>query len=99
MLLDVSPDVVRVGSGRFPFKGVRLPWAEGVALMIALIIAAAAAYVWILGIIGLSGIPHVKFDDAMIAWLTEAELVLVLPIWLLLRAIDVILRMRTGRQA
>jgi hypothetical protein len=67
--------------------------------MIALIIAGGAAYVWLLGMIGLWGRPQLDFDRAMITWLAEMELALALPLWLLLRAVNVIVKMRTGHHA
>jgi hypothetical protein len=95
--LETFPNIVRVGSRSGPFKGARFSRTDRGALMIALIIAGGAAYVWLLGMIGLWGRPELNFDRAIITWLTETELALALPAWLLLRAANAIMRMRTGR--
>ncbi len=57
-------------------------------MLIALIVAAAALYFWLLGIVCLWGKPQIRFDHAMLIWTFEAELALVLPIWLFLRGVD-----------
>ena len=97
MSLEISPDIVRVGSRSGPFKGARFSRIDRGALMIALIIAGGATYVWLLGIIGLWGIPDLDFDRAIITWLAEIELALPLPAWLLLQAANVIIGMSAGR--
>ncbi len=99
MLLEVPPDIVRVGSHGRLFKGVPLAGTDRAALTVAVFIAGAAAYVWLLGMIGLWGRPQLDFDRAMITWLAEMELALALPLWLLLRAVNVIVKMRTGHHA
>jgi len=70
------------------FKRIRLVWADKIVLVMALFIAGAAFLFWILGIVGLEGRPHLRFDNAMINWTIEAELALVPSIWLLLRLMD-----------
>ena len=65
-----------------------LVWADKVVLLVALFIACGAFLCWIIGIIGLEGLPHPRFDSAMVDWTINAELMLVLPLWLLLRLLD-----------
>ncbi|MGC9953575.1 MAG: hypothetical protein ABSD21_04775 [Rhizomicrobium sp.] len=69
-------------------KRNRLVWADKVALLIVLFIAAAALLCWGIGIVGLDGRPHPRFDSAMIDWTITAELMLVPPLWLALRIMD-----------
>jgi len=69
-------------------KRIRLVWADKVVLVMALLIAGAALLCWILGIIGLEGRSHLRFDSAMCDWTIEAELMLVPPVWLFLRLTD-----------
>jgi hypothetical protein len=65
-----------------------LVWADKVVLVMALFIACGAFLCWVLGIIGLEGLPHPRFDSAMIDWTVTAELMLVPPLWLALRLLD-----------
>jgi hypothetical protein len=92
MLLEAPIDIVRVaGATDSPsFKLYRLAMADKAAMLIALIIAAAALFFWLLGIVGLWGSPQSRFDHAMIVWTAEAELALVLPIWLFLRVMEIV---------
>ncbi len=60
-------------------------WPEKVALLTAFLIAGAAFLCWSIGMVGLDGLPHLRFDSAMLDWTTQAELVLVPLIWLFLR--------------
>ena len=69
-------------------KRNRLVWADKVALVLALLIAGIASLCWIVGIIGLGGLPHLRFDSAMFDGAVKAEWMLVLPIWALLRVAD-----------
>jgi hypothetical protein len=66
----------------------RLHWADKTALLLALFIAGTAFLFWIVGIVGLDGRPHLRFDAAMIDWTTQAELTLVTSLWLFLRGLD-----------
>ena len=70
------------------FKRFRLIWADKLALLMALVIAAVAFLFWVVGIVGLDGRPHLRFDNAMIDWTIQAESALVPTMWLLLRAVD-----------
>jgi hypothetical protein len=97
--LEVRPDIVRLGPHSGPLKGARLSRTDRAALTIALIIAGGAGYIWFLGIIGLWGRSQLGFDRAMVTWLAEIELSLALPAWLLLRAANVVVRMRTRHHA
>jgi hypothetical protein len=69
-------------------RRIRLVWADKIVLMTALFIAGAAFICWILGIVGLEGLPHPRFDSSMIDWTIKAELMLVVPLWLFLRLMD-----------
>ena len=69
-------------------KRSRLVWADKVALVMALFIVGVAFYCWIIGIIGLDGRPHLRFDNAMLDVTLKAEFTLVPPIWLFLRSVD-----------
>ena len=66
----------------------RLNWADKVALSIALIIAGAALFVWMLGLIGLWGNSQFRFGYAMVDWTFQIELVIVPLTWLILRGVD-----------
>jgi hypothetical protein len=66
----------------------RLVWADKVVLLMALFIAAGAFLCWIIGIVGLEGRSHLRFDGAMFDWAIKAELILVPPLWLFLRLMD-----------
>ena len=80
-----------------PLTAFRLVLADRVALLIAFLVAAAMFFFWVLGLVGLGGLPQSRFDHAMIVWLIEAELALALPIWLFLRVIDVVVRAKSWR--
>lgn len=84
MLTQTMGEVVRA-----PLKGFHLALADKLALLIALLVAAVAAYFWFLGVISLWGKPLSRFDDAMLTWLVEAELALVVPTWLFCRLTDI----------
>ena len=71
------------------FGKFRLVWADKLALLLAFFILGAGFLFWMSAIVGLEGYPHLRFDQAMIDWTLNAELLLVPPIWLLLRAIDI----------
>jgi hypothetical protein len=70
-------------------KWYRFIWPEMIVLPIALIIAGGACVFWFLGDMSLAGYPHQRFDSAMYLGTINAEMVLVLPIWLFLRAADI----------
>ncbi|MGA7713322.1 MAG: hypothetical protein WCA81_15565 [Rhizomicrobium sp.] len=70
------------------FKGIRLIWADKLALALALFIAAGAFLCWVLGIVGLDGHPNGRFDQAMLDWTTQLEFALVPAVWVLLRFTD-----------
>jgi hypothetical protein len=91
VLAEIAGDIVRVAQGPHyaPWKGPHLILADKAALLIAFIVAAAMAYFWTLGMVGLWGSPLLRFDHVMIGWTLEAELVFVLPIWLFLRIMDI----------
>ena len=74
-------------------KWYRFLWPELLVLPIALILAGGAYGIWIVGANSLAGFPHQRFDDAMVQGTLQAELVLVLPIWLFLRGADIGARM------
>jgi hypothetical protein len=65
-----------------------LIWADKVAVLTVLFIAGVAFLCWVIGIVGLDGRPHARFDSAMLDWAVEAELMLAPPIWLFLRGMD-----------
>ena len=71
------------------FKNFRLVWADKLALLLACFIAGTAFLFWISGTVGLEGYSNPRFDGAMIDWTLKAELLLVPPMWLLLRVIDI----------
>ena len=73
-------------------KLYRFIWPEMVALPIALIIAGGAYAFWIVGVLSLAGYQHQRFDSAIYEATVNAELVLVLPLWLFLRAMDLSVR-------
>jgi hypothetical protein len=95
MLMETPIDIIRVagGTNHPPFRGYRLFLADKVALLIASIIAAAVLFFWLLGIAALWGRPQFRFDHAMIVWMIEAELMIVLPTWLLLRIANIAARL------
>ena len=99
MIAEGPQDIVRVANGSNSplFKAFRMVLADKIALLIAFLIAAAMVFFWILGLIGLSGLPQAKFDHAMIVWAIETELALALPIWLVLRTIDALVRVMNQR--
>ena len=66
----------------------RLVWADKLALVLALLIAGIMFLCWIVGIIGLEGRPHLRFDSAMFDGTGKAEWMLVLPLWAFLRVVD-----------
>ena len=66
----------------------KLVWADKVALALALLIAGIMVLCWIVGIIGLGGLPHLRFDSAMFDGAVKAEWMLVLPTWAFLRVVD-----------
>jgi len=70
------------------FGRFRLIWADKLALLMALVIAAVAFLFWIVGFVGLDGLSHLRFDNAIIDWTIQAEESLVPTIWLLLRGLD-----------
>lgn len=70
------------------FKKMQLIWADKIALSLALFIVAAAGLCWIMGMVGLDGHPNLRFDNAMLDWTTQLELILVPAVWLLLRVLD-----------
>jgi hypothetical protein len=70
-------------------KWYRVGWPEKVVLPIAAIIAGGAFTVWIIGVLSLVGYSHQRFDSAMFVTAIKAELILILPIWLFLRAADI----------
>jgi hypothetical protein len=65
-----------------------LVWADKVVLFLALFIAGGAYLCWAIGILGLEGLPHSRFDNAMVDWTVSAELMLIPPLWLFLRLLD-----------
>ena len=67
----------------------RFVWPELIVLPIALIIAGGVCAFWLIGDLSLAGYPHQRFDSAMAHGTINAEVVLVLPIWLFLRAADI----------
>ena len=69
-------------------KRFRLVWADKIALFAALFVAAGALLCWISGVVGLEGLPHARFDSAMLDWTAKSELMLVPPLWLVLRIVD-----------
>ena len=69
-------------------KRSRLVWADKIALFVALFVAAGAFLCWTIGIVGLEGLPHQRFDSAMLDWTVTSELMLVPPLWLALRVVD-----------
>lgn len=97
MRTEVAEDGVRVGewSWHGPFKGYRLVLADKAALLVALIIAAAMSFFWILGMVGLWGSPLLRFDHVIIIWTLEAELALAPPIWLFFRVMDIVVGVKT----
>ena len=70
----------------------RFVWPELIVLPIALIIASGAVAFWFLGDLSLADYPHQRFDSAMAQGTISAEMVLVLPVWLFLRAADIAVR-------
>jgi len=83
------------------FKNFRLIWADKLALLLAFFIAGTAFLFWISGTVGLAGYSNLRFDGAMLDWTLKAESLLVPPIWLFLRAIDLgarvlVRRLRSG---
>jgi len=74
------------------FKGIRLMWADKFALVLTVLVAAAALLCWVLGIVGLDGHPNMRFDQAMLDWTTQLELIFVPVVWLLLRGADLTAR-------
>jgi hypothetical protein len=66
----------------------RLVWADKVALLLALLVVGVMFVCWIVGIIGLEGRPHLRFDSAMFDGAVKAEWMVVLPIWVFLRVMD-----------
>ena len=65
-----------------------LVWADKIALFLALFIAVGALSCWTIGIVGLEGLSHQRFDSAMLDWAATSELMLVPPLWLVLRLVD-----------
>jgi len=70
-------------------KWYRFGWPEMVVLPIAVIIAGGMCAFWIIGVLSLVGLSHQRFDSAMFNGVIEAELILMLPIWLFLRTADI----------
>jgi hypothetical protein len=66
----------------------RLIWADKIGLVLAILVAGVVLVCWIVGIIGLDGRPHLRFDSAMFDGAVKAEWMLVLPIWAFLRVMD-----------
>ncbi|HEY0281730.1 MAG TPA: hypothetical protein VGC27_03795 [Rhizomicrobium sp.] len=69
-----------------------LIWADKIALFMALLVAAGALLCWAIGIVGLDGRSHSRFDSAVFNWTVDVEAMLVLPLWLFLRIVDFIAR-------
>ena len=85
-------------------KWYRFLWPEMIVLPIVLIIAGGAYAFWFVGALSLAGYAHQRFDSAMYLGTINAEVVLILPIWLFLRAADLCVRLlrrpfRPGRSA
>lgn len=74
---------------RTPSKWYRLVWPEVIALPIALIFAGGAYAFWNIAVLSLAGNVHQRFDSMMIDGTIKAVLLLVVPIWLLLRGADI----------
>lgn len=74
---------------RTPSNWYRFVWPEIIALPIALIIASGAYAFWTIAVLSLAGDAHQRFDSAMMDGTIKAVLVLVVPIWLLLRGADI----------
>jgi len=99
VIAEGPQDIVRVANGSNSplFNAFRMVLVDKIALLIAFLIAAAMCLFWILGLVGLGGLPHSRFDHAMLVWAIETELALVVPIWLFLRAIDALVRISNKR--
>ena len=63
----------------------KLIWSDRIALSMALLIAGAAFFCWVVGIVGLNGLPHLRFDGAMLDIMVKTEVLLIPPIWLFMR--------------
>ncbi len=74
------------------FKKFRLVWADKLTLLMALVVAVVSVLVWLLGIVALDGLSQSRLDRAIMDWTIQAELALVLPLWMVLRVIDFSMR-------
>lgn len=75
-----------------------LIWSDKVALGVAAAIAAAAFFVWLLAAIALKSMFDGSFNRYMLDWTADAELTVVLPLWLGLRTIHYIRHRRSHPQ-
>ncbi len=69
-------------------KRTGLLWADKIVLLMALLAAGAAFLFWILGIVGVDWRPSLMFDTAMIDRTIKAVLLLIVPLWLVLRILS-----------
>lgn len=67
-------------------------WPEKVALGVALAIAIVMIVVWALLIICAGSMHDMRLNDAVFHWFASGEITLVLPLWLVLRAVRAAIR-------
>ncbi len=82
-----------LGKGRFVcpmHKWNRLIWADKVALGIALSVAALAVLAGTAILLAVGTTSDPRLDMAVVKWTALAEIVIALPAWLIMRAIDVV---------
>ncbi len=78
------------GAKRVPRFPIELAWPEKVALVAAFIVAALCVSGWILTFLSVEFVAYGRLDNALAFWTVIAEVVTVVPIWLLLRGIDLV---------
>lgn len=71
-------------------KGLPLAWPEKAALVTAFIIAALSIIVWITAFAAVGTMAYGRLNNTLAAWAGMAEMAIALPIWILLRTIDLI---------
>ena len=64
-------------------------WPERVAFVAAVAVAAGILFFWLVLTIGVGSLGDTNLDRAALGWLFDAEISLVLPLWLGLRAVSV----------